>query len=74
MNACSTFIRPGTISQRVRDIQANWNPIKRRQRACQGRRRLERLGRLVVAPCKTAEVWAVGALDTADLHRLAAEQ
>ena len=58
-------IRPG-----MREIQAQWSPQERRQRAAEGRRRLQEFLRLVEEPSAETEIWAVGAPCDDDLPRL----
>jgi len=58
-------VRPG-----MREIQAQWSPQERRQRAAEGRRRMQEFFRLVEEPSAETEIWAVGSLGDDDLQRL----
>jgi len=72
MTLCSILSKRGAISQRTNEVRAKWNPSKRRQRAFEGRRQLEKLVCLIEEPA--SEIWAVGAMGSADLCRVAAKR
>lgn len=63
-------LNSSTIARRCRQIQARWTPEERRQRQEWGRQGAQDLLQLIVAGHEP-EIWAVGALDNADVSRLA---
>ncbi len=60
----------GAIWPGMREIQSRWSPQERRQRAAEGRRRIQEFLQMVGETPAADEIWAVGALANDDLERL----
>ena len=71
MNHSSPTLQESLIAHRVREIQGRWTPQERRRRAEAGRRLRREFVRCIVDMPTEPEIWAVGALDDADLQRIA---
>ena len=71
MERSSVTDRNSPIGPRLHHIQAGWSADERRQRAEEGRRRMVELGQLLSDATAEPEIWAVGALVSDDLRRLA---
>ncbi len=59
------------VRDRVQDIRSSWSEPERRARARQGVQRRAEFLHLIEEREPEAEVWAGGALDEADLKRMA---
>lgn len=61
------------LSQRIREIQKSWTSAQRFQRTVEGHRRSRRFARLIGLLDAEPEIWAGGAISTADFERLQAD-
>lgn len=71
MNNTSSPHPESSIALRVREVQVQWSSQERHRRAAAGRRLSQELLRQISEVPDEPEIWAVGALDDADLQRLA---
>jgi hypothetical protein len=58
------------IAWRIRNVRELWSSSQHHQRALEGQRQAGELARLIAQAIPEPEIWATGALTTADLQRL----
>ena len=60
------------LPQRIREVQKSWTPAQRHRRTVEAHRRSRQLAILIGLLDAEPEIWAGGAISTADFERLQA--
>lgn len=69
MNTYS-FNHDSFLPRHIQELQSSWSAEEMRQRAAMGRRKTQKLLRLVTTSVSEPELWAVGSIGPDDLLRL----